>query len=112
MAARFNRLPPQLLDELNRLMASAADRGQLIEAGWLGLRIAAVPADAPPVQLDEMRNAFFAGAQHLFSSIMGVLDAGEEITEQDLQRMSNIQAELDLFIAEYGAKHLPTQGTA
>lgn len=109
---RFNNLPPELLAALNQLMVKASDAGRLIEAGWISLRIAAIPADAPQVQLDGMREAFFAGAQHLFSSIMGVLDAGEDPTEDDLRRMSLIQAELDAFIADYSARHMPAAGRA
>jgi hypothetical protein len=50
------------------------DSGCLIEAGWVALRLAAVPMDASALQLDEMRSAFFAGAQHVFASIMHGLD--------------------------------------
>lgn len=83
---------------LERLSRELVDQGKLMEAGWVGLRLAAVPDDAPKVQLQEMRMAFFAGAQHLFSSIMGVLDAGEEPTEADLRRMELIDAELRAFV--------------
>lgn len=57
----------QFLEQLSRRLA---DEGKLIEAGWVGLRLAAVPLNAPAAQLEEMRNAFMAGAQHLFSSII------------------------------------------
>lgn len=57
---------------LERLSRELTDKGKLIEAGWIGLRIACDLEDAPKVQLEEMRNAFFAGAQHLFSSIMTI----------------------------------------
>ena len=84
----------QFLEQLTRRLA---DEGKLIEAGWIGLRLAAVPLDAPAVQLDEMRNAFMAGAQHLFASIMGVLDPEAEVTAQDMRRMELIAAELEAF---------------
>lgn len=84
----------QFLELLSRRLA---DEGKLIEAGWISLRIAAVPLNAPPVQLQEMRNAFMAGAQHLFSSIMTILDPGEQETEADMRRMELIARELEEF---------------
>lgn len=82
---------------LERLSRELTDKGKLIEAGWVGLRLAAVPLDASPAQLTEMRKAFFAGAQHLFSSIMTILDEGAEPTDADLARLSLIDTELRSF---------------
>jgi hypothetical protein len=86
---------------LERISRELTDQGKLIEAGWIGLRIAAVPLDAPALQLDLMRQAFFAGAQHLFGSIVTILDSGTEPTDNDLMRMSMIQIELDDFIKDF-----------
>lgn len=82
---------------LERLIRSLMDEGKIIEAGWVGLRLAAIADSAPPTQLSEMRMAFFAGAQHLFSSIMSALDPGKEETPGDIHKMSQIQVELDRF---------------
>jgi hypothetical protein len=81
------------------------DEGKIIEAGWVSMRALMIAKDAPPLQLDEMRMAFFAGAQHLFTSIMSVMEAGEEPTENDLRRMSSIHAELDTFIEDFKKRH-------
>ncbi|MBB3396840.1 hypothetical protein [Rhizobium sp. BK060] len=97
---------------LERLARELTDKGQLIEAGWVSLRIAAVPLDASPTQLEEMRNAFFAGAQHLFASIMTILEPDAEPTEKDLDRMSLIDAELRAFIQVFELKHFPAKGRA
>lgn len=105
---RRSKLNRKLLTELERQLV---DKGKLIEAGWVGLKIAAIPKDAPPIQLEEMRNAFFAGAQHLFASIMDFLEPGEEPTETDLRRMDNIEKELNEFITVFTAKHIKTEGT-
>jgi hypothetical protein len=91
----------QYLELLSRKLA---DEGKLIEAGWVALRIMAIADDAPAVQLAEMRMAFMAGAQHLFGSILTMLDPGTEETEADLTRMDLIQKELDSFGAELEAK--------
>ncbi len=94
---------------LERLTKKLADDGKLIEAGWIGLRIAAGLIDAPRDQLDEMRKAYMAGAQHLFSSIMTFLDDGEDATEADMKRMTLIAAELEAFGAEL-LRDLPAAG--
>ncbi len=97
---------------LERLSRELTDNGKLIEAGWLGLRIACDLEDAPKVQLEEMRNAFFAGAQHLFSSIMTILDPGAEPTDKDLERMDAIDRELKAFINDFSIRNLTTGGSA
>lgn len=76
---------------------AAADNGKLIEAGFNALRSMAIAPDAPQIQVDEMRLAYMAGAQHLWASIMSVLDPGEEETPADLMRMAMIQDELDAW---------------
>ncbi len=97
---------------LEKLSRDLTDKGKIIEAGWIGLRLAAIPLDAPAIQLEEMRGAFFAGAQHLFSSMMAIMDPGEEPTEDDLARLSLIQNELDNFIQQFELKHFPAKGRA
>ena len=84
----------QFLEQLSRRLA---DEGKLIEAGWAALRIQAIPLNAPAVQLQEMRMAYMAGAQHLFSSIMTILEPGQDETEADLTRMDLIHKELEAF---------------
>lgn len=97
---------------LERLSKELNDKGKLIEAGWLGLRIACELEDAPAIQLEEMRNAFFAGAQHLFSSIMTILDPGQEPTDKDMERMDLIDRELRQFINDFTIRRIPTGGNA
>lgn len=97
---------------LERLSRELTDQGKLIEAGWISLRIAAIPPDAPPIQLEEMRMAFFAGAQHLFSSIMTILEPGAEPTDKDIDRMDLIDKELRHFIKDFEARNIPTKGSA
>jgi hypothetical protein len=92
------------------LSKKLADEGKLIEAGWIGLQAAAIPADATAAQIREMRLAFMAGAQHLFASIMVSLDPGEEATDADLRRMDLIAAELDAFAEEVKARAQRAEG--
>lgn len=85
-----------LVHEITRKLV---DNGQLIEAGWVSFKIMTIQPTAGEDQLCDMRAAFFAGAQHLFGSIMSMLDPGNEPTEKDLRRMQLISSELDAFVA-------------
>jgi hypothetical protein len=87
-------------ERLIALTKQLSDEGRLIEAGWVGLRAAAVPPSAPPVQIREMRLAFMAGAQHLFASLNAIIDEGREPTDDDLRRFNLIADELNAFTEE------------
>ena len=87
----------QFLEQLSRKLA---DEGRLIEAGWVALRLQTIPLNAPAVQLQEMRIAYMAGAQHLFASMMGMLEEGVMETENDMRRMDLIAKELEVFTEE------------
>ena len=88
---------------LDKVARDLTDQGRLIEAGWITLRALILPRTAPAVQIDEMRKAFFAGAQHLFASIVSILEPDADVTEADLRRMSLIHEELERFRAELEA---------
>lgn len=96
-------------EKVIRITRALADQGKLIEAGWMGLRLLAVAPDAPAIQIEEMRNAFFAGAQHVFSSLISMTDDNtEEPTETEMRRMELIDTELKAFIAEFKRQHPET----
>jgi len=97
---------------LDRLSKELVDKGQLIEAGFVSMRAACMDPKSPPDQVREMRMAFFGGAQHLFGSIMKILEPGEEPTDNDMKRLDLIDAELKKYIAEFSRDHLPTKGNA
>lgn len=99
--------PPEFVDALAKELT---DRGELIAAGFHSYRTMVIPKDEPTVQVNECRLAFFAGAQHVFSTIMRMLDAGDEPSADDMRRMSAIQAELDKFSREFALRHTPTAG--
>lgn len=101
---------PEIRAAIDDMTKMLTDQGRLIEAGWVSLRIMSVPDDAPPVQIDEMRNAFFAGAQHLFHSIMTILESGEEPTDNDLSRLDKIDNELRGFIEEFKLRNSIHEG--
>lgn len=92
-------------EHLRRFQRELTDKGKLIEAGWVSLRLAAIPEDAGKDQLQGMREAFFAGAQHLFGAIMDIMDDDREPTAADLTRMTQISAELEAFIRDFSKRH-------
>jgi hypothetical protein len=97
---------------VDQICRELMDQGKLIEAGWKSYELLVIPVDASTVQRNETRIAFFAGAQHLFGSIMGVLEPGDdEPTENDLRRMDLINKELDRFIKEFKLNNLPAAGS-
>lgn len=100
-----------LADALSQRMLA---EGKLVEAGFRGLILTAYPGHAvmPPAQYRQLREAFFAGAQHLLGSMMSIMDPQAEVTDADMDRMGKIVAELDAFIAEYARDHVPTKGSA
>ena len=101
-------LTPQETTEFTK---GLVDQGKLIEAGWEGFKMIAYPHGMGAQQMDQLRNAFFAGAQHLFSCIINVLELDDEPTQKDLERMQNIHDELATFLDEFKRKYLtPAKG--
>jgi hypothetical protein len=82
-------------DLYEALVRRLTDEGRLIEAGFVALRQMVIPPDAPVTQVNEMRKAFFFGAQHLWGSVMSILEPGAEVTANDLRWMTQINEELE-----------------
>lgn len=93
----------------DRIINDAADDNQIIAAGWYALRKMAIPETASAIQLSEMRKAFYAGAQHLYASIMNMLDPGAEPTERDVERMAGIHDELNRFVEKLKLEGISTK---
>lgn len=92
---------------INDLTKSLIDHGRIIEAGFAGYKLMAYSTTPlPAAQEEDLRNTFFAGAQHLFSSIMHVLDSGIEPTETDLNRLTLINNKLNEFLSAFELKYL------
>jgi hypothetical protein len=62
-----------------------------------------LPSDAPPVQVQETRRAFYFGVNGLFGLLMNGLDEDSEPTDADLAKMSDIQDELKQFVKDVEA---------
>lgn len=95
-------------DEKKKVVRAAAEeitkrlgeQGKLVEGGWRAFMLLTDLDKASEVQRNEMRKAYYAGCQHLFSSIMTIMDPGEEPTEADLRKMDFIHQELEAFVEE------------
>jgi hypothetical protein len=75
----------------------AVSQAKLIEREWLTYRNEVIPKNAPLVQLQECRRAFYAGAQALLHTVMRLSDPGIEPTEADMRMMEGIEQELQDF---------------
>jgi hypothetical protein len=82
---------------VKELTKKLMDAGLIIEVGWQGFQSTCIPKDASTHQRIDMRNAFFAGAVHLYASIMTGLEGGTEPTSKDMNRMQNIHDEITEF---------------
>jgi hypothetical protein len=88
-------------DNITKLTKLLTDQGKIIEAGWASYRHLVIPPTASATQIEETRRGFYAGAVHLFSSIMSILEPGTEPTESDLKRMDHIRAELEEYAQSF-----------
>jgi hypothetical protein len=59
--------------------------------------------NAPAVQKQEMRRAFYGGASMILFRLLGELAPGDEITPSDLEAMMAIQEELREFVEQVKA---------
>ena len=80
---------------------------EMIASAWQGFAKMVVPKDASQEQIDDTRRAFYSGAAVLFSIITGEKffdglpgDGDIEPTGADLEKMNDLQDEIDAFGAE------------
>jgi hypothetical protein len=95
-----------------RLTKELVDNGKLLEAGFMIFASRLIPADAPKEQRAQLLIAFMAGAEHVYSSIMGIMDEGDEPTEQELQRVEKIHSELQIWRGKLSELLNPSKGSA
>lgn len=74
-----------------------------LEAGWREFERTVVPAEAGPIQRQETRRAFYAGAIHLFGHVTGSISPGDDVTEADLRILTDLQAEMDQYVKDLAA---------
>ena len=81
--------------------------GKLIEAGWIELQETMPPSSHQ--WRNDMRTAYFAGAQHVFQSI--VTAARDQQNERGLQ-LCAMNRELQQFMQEHMLRNAPVAGSA
>lgn len=79
-------------------------QGKIIEAGWLSFRYMVIPDNASDVQITETRRGFYAGATHLFQSLMAGLSDGSEVQPEDEERIAAIAGEIEGYLEELQAE--------
>ena len=94
---------PDIEKIATELTKKLADDGKIVAGGWVGFAMACKLGETSPLQQDEMRKAFFAGAMHVFQSIMSFLEPGSEPTEKDADRMTQLSDELTRFQKQFEA---------
>ena len=82
---------------IEEYIAKAEAEGLHIEAGFRALMAAAYPHGVSDEQYSDLRKFFFAGATHLLTKTLMVMDNDREPTESDMAFMSRIQAEINTF---------------
>lgn len=70
---------------------------QIVLKSWQRFRRDFIPPDAPPIQLQEMERAYYAGCSAVFMGLVKALDPGKEPTEADLRVMSELRDELQAW---------------
>lgn len=69
----------------------------LIAEQWDSFARAVLPRDCPSVQRQEMRRAFYAGAQGVLHGVIAAFAPESEPTAADLQIMADVERELSDF---------------
>lgn len=69
-------------------------RKKLIEAGWLQYAEHVLPTGAPPVQVQESRRAFYAGAAHLFAAVTEAVGPDSVSEDDGLAVFDGVDAEI------------------
>jgi hypothetical protein len=85
-----------------------ADKGRLVEGGWRAMRQLLLRNMDHLTSEDfeaSARKIFFLGAEHVFMSIIGFMEAGHEPTDADMRRMSALHEELAAFRKSLASHH-------
>jgi biotin synthase-like enzyme len=69
----------------------------LMAEQWDSFARAVLSPGTPPIQRQEMRKAFYAGAQGIMFGVIGCLSGDRESTEEDVQVIRDLQQELADF---------------
>ena len=89
-----------------------AREGKILEGGWRAFELICVAENMPDVQRSDLRIAYYAGCQHLWASMMGIMDPGEEPTDADMRKMDLINREIEVVTLELKLRFNASKGSA
>lgn len=81
--------------QLEAIARKLVDEGKLIAAGFVAVRV--MFPHVSDEELERLQNAYFGGAQHLYASIMAIMESDREPTAKDMERMEQIHDELEAW---------------
>lgn len=93
--------PTRSSDLIRELTQDLAERGLLIEAGFLEFQHLSISPNVSAAYVRAMRTAWFVSAHHLWNCVVNVLEPEAEPTENDYARMSKIDEEIQRFTDEW-----------
>lgn len=79
-------------------------KAKKIQTGWESYRALCIPPNASATQVSESRKAFYGGAAILFGTLIGSTSQDGEPTQDDLDMMDSVAAELREFREEMAAE--------
>ncbi len=77
----------------------SAQARRIFEA-WESYRTRVVPTEAPPIQVQECRRAFYAGAAALFETLYADLEPGPDATLRDVTLLDDLADELRTMVLD------------
>lgn len=101
---------PRVVAAARKVAQQFADKGIVIQGGFIAYCLAnQITNEAARLRA---KDAYYAGAENLFMTIMGTLDPGTEATPLDLMRMDGICQELTTWQKEQELKFTSPEGNA
>lgn len=94
------RMDPELLRQFSQKLV---DEGKIIAAGFEVVKNT-LGQGLPAAEIGRLQLAYFAGAQHVFSSIITMFEDGDGATEKDIERLTKMGMEIET-INEVLEKH-------
>lgn len=98
------------------LTHNLVNEGKLVAGGFAAwCMMHKIDINAPGPSFPLFHDAYMAGAEHLWTCIMGTLDPGVEVTPADMRRMDSIHSELQAWRklkTDAMAQAYPTKGSA
>lgn len=73
---------------------------QQIEKQWKRYEELCVPRDASTIQVMETKQAFYAGAQFLFSLLTNAVSPGDEVQLEDIVILEEVRLELEAYLED------------